>query len=452
MRIVPRRARAHWFLTVLGFATLAGGSASLAAAAEKAGQSAAEKYRATAAQSLAGFIHDVKTATTAEKYTATACLLVERHEPHILARTVEKDDPGEFESYRATQMQIFKSPYVVMAALRNPNVQAQPSIKREEDRHHAVAWLGKAIRVICPDQRAGVLTVSLTSNDRKEAAVLVNAMVDAYMNEVVNLDRQRRRDRLSDLQQISAEKEVEVRTKREQLKRELENIGAGDEQTVQARIQLAMSMYAEFQHQFQAMRAEHRNAVARLAEAKRVLQDLATAEIPQIEVVSLLNSDPNYHRLQKRIARLELKRRHEMEKLHSNEAAPGTEQARTQAELSSTKEQLENLEQKSGDLVRGARRIALEMEIRRLESQIEISTGQLAAFEKEVERKGQDAESVGRSSIAANMARAEVDNLEQILRAVAMEREILRVNLKAGPRVRVLGDPSAPAAVPEGPD
>ena len=79
------------------------------------------------------------------------------------------------------------------------------------------------------------MQVTATEPDREDAAAMVNAVVDAYMNEVVNYDRQQRRDRLSDLQQISAEKENEVRTKREQLKRELENIGAGDDETMKAR-------------------------------------------------------------------------------------------------------------------------------------------------------------------------------------------------------------------------
>ena len=59
---------------------------------------------------------------------------------------------------------------------------------------------------------------------------------------------------------------------------------------------------------------------------------------------------------------------------------------------------------------------------------------------------------MGRTSVAAQMARAEVEDVERVLRAVAAERETLRVELNAGNRVRVLGDPSSPAAVPEDPD
>ena len=158
MRIVPRRACTHFVFTVLGFATLASGSASLAAEPEKAAESAAKKY------------------------TATAYLLVERHEPHILSRAAEKDDPAEFESYRATQMQLMKWRFVLMAALRDPKVRDLPGVIREDARHRTIAWLGKEIRVECPDPRTGLFTVSLTSSDPNEAAVLVElfALKDEY--------------------------------------------------------------------------------------------------------------------------------------------------------------------------------------------------------------------------------------------------------------------------------
>ena len=229
------------------------------------------------------------------------------------------------------------------------------------------------------------------------------------------------------------ELEMELRTKREQLKRELENIGAGDEQTMQARVQLAVSVYAEFQRQFQAMRSEHRLAVARLAEAKKMLQDAATAEIPETEVVLLLNNNPEYRMLKDRVAMLEaLKKPHE----RLTGVKPTIGMAWTETEWKALRAQLKALEQRSSDLVRG-RRVGLEEEIRRLESQIEISIGQMAAFEKEVERKGQDADSVGRSSIATKMAADEVENIEHILHAVNAERERLGTAIRSGARTQL---------------
>ena len=96
-----------------------------------------------------------------------------------------------------------------------------------------------------------------------------------------------------ELQKISAEKENEVRTKREQLKRELENIGVpGDEQTVAGQLQLAVTMSAEFQRELQRMRSEHRTLLGQLTEAKRAMADLPTAEIAEIEVAAILNNNP----------------------------------------------------------------------------------------------------------------------------------------------------------------
>ena len=50
------------------------------------------------------------------------------------------------------------------------------------------------------------------------------------------------------------------------------------------------------------------------------------------------------------------------------------------------------------------------------------------------------------------MMQDEIENIERVLRTVAEERERLTVELKAGPRVSILGDRNSPADVPESPD
>ena len=119
------------------------------------------------------------------------------------------------------------------------------------------------------------------------------------------------------------------------------------------------------------------------------------------------------------------------------------------ADYENSKAQLDDLENQTRDQIRGAKRIALKQDIDRLESQAEILGDQIAAFEKEVEHKGNEADQVGRSTVNAQMMRAEVENVERILRGVAEERERLRVELKSPRRVDIKGDPNAPAAVPE---
>ena len=337
MRTIPRWARTVSSFTVLILATLAGGAALPAAEPDPA------------------------TESTARKYTATACLMVEWQEPHILSQAAGKFDPAEFECFRTTQMQLLKSRLVLTAALRNPKLRGLPGVLREDARHRALAWLHKEIRVECPDERTGIITVSVSNSNPEEAAALVNAVVDAYMNEVVNYDRQMRRDRLSDLQQICAEKENEVRTKREQLKQVVESVGAATSPAEAAiRQQLATDKCLLLQKELLALRSEY----------QRALGDL---------------------KVQK--------------------AAGG--------------------------------------DTKRLEAQNDSLRELLAAREKEYDRAYGAAVAEGAASIAATMAAEEVRLHEQVLRTVTVEREMLRIELHARPRVRVIGDPNTPAAVPE---
>jgi capsular exopolysaccharide synthesis family protein len=385
------------------------------------------------------------------QYKAQGYLLLAPSNPKILDKpTADQNQQlsNEFEIFRDTQQSLIKNRFVIMAALRDPKLKNRACILREDAKHNTIAWLTEEIRVDFPAKNAGIMQVSATEPDREDAAALVNAVVEAYMNEVVNNERQKRREHLSELQQISAEKENEVRTHREQLKRELENIGAGDDQTMAQRTQLAVNMYATFLQEFQKMRAEHRVLQGKLQDVKRALADLPNSEIAETEIVMLLNVNPLYRDLQSRKTMLE-----GLHRMHVDASVSGTKPSagftRAKAELDTATAQLQTLEQQTRDQVRGAKRIELERDVKRYESMVEVSNMQMTAFEKEVEKKAQEANDIGRSSVAAQMARAEVENIERILHGVAEERERLRVELKSANRVTVLGDQNSPAAIPE---
>ena len=59
------------------------------------------------------------------------------------------------------------------------------------------------------------MTVSLATPDPKEAATLVNAVVAAYMRQVVDVERNELLLRRNELDKICADKENELRNKKE---------------------------------------------------------------------------------------------------------------------------------------------------------------------------------------------------------------------------------------------
>jgi hypothetical protein len=396
-----------------------------------------------------------------KKYTAKALLLIAPSVPIMLHPADQKLDLDEFTIFRNTQAQLLRGRFVMQAALRNQKLRNVPSIVREDAKHDAVEWLTKQIHVNFPDDKSCIMEVSATLPDPHEAATIVNAVVDAYMDEVVNVDRQKRRERYESLQRIAADKEEEVRRKREQLKREMESIGAGNDKTVGMRGQLAVNLLGEYQRRLLLLKQDRNAQQARLEELKAALRDLSSEKISELEISKLLYGVPGYRELATR------KVLHDLDKLRGDkvtDAAKEEKGTKTPSgrggenrrlgddELKAVDRILDGMHAQCLDMLREARRLEVEREVNRLTVRINIATQRIIAFEKEVESKARDADSVGRTSISAQMLRADLESVERILRGVVDERGRLRIELQTLPRVTVLGDKNAPAAVPENPE
>jgi capsular exopolysaccharide synthesis family protein len=389
------------------------------------------------------------------QYTAVATLQLAPVQPVILGKTSSDQTQviNEFEIFRDTQLSLIKSRYVIMAALRNANLKNRPCIVQQDAKHNAVAWLTDEVRAEFTTKNAGIMQVSAREPDKEDAAAIVNSVVDAYLNEVVNRDQQQRRTRLSELEKLSGEKDEEVRGKRQQLNKELEINGAGDQETMAQRGTFAISAYSRSTAEYEGMRSQMRVLLGKQEEANRAKGELPTVEIPDTEVIALLGNDPVYRDLKSRLAGLEQIQRMHVQAV-PDQLKPPPSIARQQAEYTAVKRQKDEMEQFAREQIRTARRIALDQEIRSLASQADILSGQIARFEKEVQSKRNEADAVGKSSVNAQSYKADVENVERVARTLAEEREHLKVELNSDrfdPRVRVLADdPHRAAEVPEG--
>ena len=258
------------FFRLLVLCVVAGG----AVAVWWTGFAARERTAAAAAEAT-----EAEPAAGAKRYTATAYLSVAPRPSHLMT-TVEKFDLDEFDVFRNTQATLIRQRFVLMAALRNPKMKALPSVLREDARHNAVTWLTSILRVNL-EKKTSVITVSATLPDADEAATIVNAVVNAYFDEVVNRDEVKRRDRLDSLTQVAVQKEEEVRKLREDMKREMETMGTGDEETIAMRRQMAANVYMEYLRELQTMRQERVRLQGRLQEAVTALKELGDAKIPR---------------------------------------------------------------------------------------------------------------------------------------------------------------------------
>jgi hypothetical protein len=96
-------------------------------------------------------------------------------------------DPGEYEQFRKTQAALIKSPDVLRAALKNPAI---ANLKLLQDQDNPEEWLKGNLTVAFPLE-SEVLQIKLKADNKADAVKIVNAVRDSYLQNVVDLERQK---------------------------------------------------------------------------------------------------------------------------------------------------------------------------------------------------------------------------------------------------------------------
>ena len=220
--------------------------------------------------------------------------------------TVENDTapPNAYEIYRTTQQELIKSQMVLNAALgktvavgegsqtKEIGIADLPIVKEQED---PAGWLSRHLRVQAPNDTE-LLCVSLTRPDRDEALALVQAVVNVYQNEVLDIHRKDSLKRLNELETAFTRNEAELRTKRSRLK-ELgqEAGGCVYRQALSFKQQVLIQGCSDIRKELAQIQAEKRKAEAELRgqEALAKAPEFSKSrQLPPAENTSLLGLDP----------------------------------------------------------------------------------------------------------------------------------------------------------------
>ncbi|MCH7751302.1 MAG: hypothetical protein IH898_03990, partial [Planctomycetes bacterium] len=117
-----------------------------------------------------------------ESSSVTAYLSVKALEPETLFDTNQRINPKEYEIFQQTQLALFKSHFVLNAALNRSDIsQLEAVVKEEPD---ALAWLSDELKVSFPGE-GEILEVRFDGEeDPAEIMKLVDAVIKAYTDEV----------------------------------------------------------------------------------------------------------------------------------------------------------------------------------------------------------------------------------------------------------------------------
>jgi len=379
-----------------------------------------------------------------ERFYTSALLHVATSEKPLVFRTADVDGlrftPDAYDIYKLTQGQLIKTPFVLTAALGDErfNIDRSPLLRDEKDK---VGWLTEELRVSFPGQ-AEIMEVGLRSHNKEEAEKIVNAVVKAYLREVVEKEGQLRRDRITELEGARAKVEEKVRRKRNELKNYAESLGTGDPETLALKQRIAVQDWADHQRQLAQVTFALRQAQGRAEGTKALLRFIGQREVTKAELDQLLRNDPLARTLYEELA---FRR---MDKGYTDSVVrPGAELRsvkRVASGVQFVEEQLDDLTDQLRQEFRQMKRAELTEELQAKQVEAAALEAQQEVLAKEVEAKKREAQSLGGSSVELEMTRADIENLDLVLANIAEEIERVRVELNAAPRVTEIQSAEAP--------
>jgi capsular exopolysaccharide synthesis family protein len=356
-----------------------------------------------------------------------------------------------YELYKGTQMQMLTSDFVLIAALRDPEVANLDVVKREDD---PIRWLAKSLEVQAPEN-AETLRISLTTPSRDAGAAIVNAIVNAYISEVAGKEGKARNVRHADLERLYSLQEQLLIANRRDLKNLEDQVGSGDKGALSQKELLALQEYAEarakltrVQDALRAIEFEIAQLEAKMAAVKAGrLKPASPAEIE-----NAVNSDAESLKLQQDLAALdnELSGAKSVVKEHSRagtliEGQYASARKALEAKLATRRKQIaERLK-----IVKAGDTDSLQTEADGLQSRRASLVQDEEQASKDLATKKAQTDLIGRSSVEIEMRREELGETKKTFDSLAHQRENARMESESqsSARISVL-QPAIPPAAP----
>lgn len=212
-------------------------------------------------------------------------------------------DSAEYEAYRKTQVQLIKSPLVLMAALRRSGVNSLQTLKGEEDK---VGWLMRNVQVSAP-MESEVLQVRLRGEDPREITTIVNAVTTAYLNDVVNKEKAERLARRDTLEKKYKENMADIRSRLDTYHNLAKTLGTTDSAEVATQRALLLDHLGTLRAQQTQLQRDIAMVDAELAvmDAKARGEITLEQSVPEEMVDAMVLRDPQFVELRDRLAGIE---------------------------------------------------------------------------------------------------------------------------------------------------
>jgi polysaccharide biosynthesis transport protein len=368
-----------------------------------------------------------------EKYTASATIKVEMQERTVLG-TSNSTDRERFEIFKSSQREALLGRPVMTAALRKKEIAKIPVIEEQTLNGDAPDWLQRHLSVDFPG-KAEWMVVSITRYDPREAAALVNAVVDSYYFDVVSVERSEKQNRVDRLESAVNAKEDEIRKARNELRNLAKSYGiSADNDAITQRQRLFLDELGLYRQELARREFEAAKLDSELASQMALLKYMDIADVPAGEVETWVQKDQ-----MAQVLLHELALRKVRQITGENGGPPGGDKPpdaeRVQRETKTLQDEFNKRREQLVAVARKQKRSVLQAEIIKLETTLKVVTEQRDNLAKDVEKRKTEAANFGVSSVEIEMLKSDLKQHELVWTKLIDQRDILKIELNASQRI-----------------
>ena len=238
----------------------------------------------------------------APQYSATAILHVDSVQPRLVLRTAEAN--VDLTTFQRTQTTLIKSLPVLNEALQAATpkrpIGQLPVVVKVAEREDPAEWLARELQV---DFVAEIIRISFSSDDPKTPATLVNAVTDAYIEEIVQRGRRCAARAAQHARGGSTTSYQEtLRDSRQKLRDLAESLGSNDQEAVSKVQQMALGRQEDLEKELRQYQAELRRLTAEAQILRARQQAPAAPPASEAAITEAIRRDPEVAGLSEQIA------------------------------------------------------------------------------------------------------------------------------------------------------
>ncbi len=369
------------------------------------------------------------------KYTARTLLQVSARVPKIV---FEADSQPDFGSYQRTTIALIKSRLVLNAAIKQPGVLELQSIRMLGD---PITWLEKNLIIdfsIGPE----ILRIALNGENQQEITKIVQAVRDAYLSEVVDREKNRRRERLDEMERLWKGYDETLRDKRKKLRELAESVGSGEAKAIALKQQFALENLASLEKEFFSIGAELRRQRVEMALIESKEKTNAQSPLSEVVIDEQMKRDLTYQQQVTKVQQARQVLTEAESRLGNDTSLPALKSyvadvRKAEAELETKKlelrpEIIKQLREQNRMELSGAR-VQLKEKIAKLE-ELEKQIG------SDVKRLREEAHNFNKSALDMESEKKAIQSMETFQDQLAQRKDVLKLELEAPSRVNALED------------